>query len=108
METALRIAMAYTCPMHPEIRRTTPKKCPKCGADLVPVGTTPQAGNIATRRQSEAISLGNPKRQTSKRQRSAKGKDPNWNLRDRCSPPSGGERSSSLICADSRLTGVGA
>ena len=36
----LRI-MAYTCPMHPEIRRANPGKCPKCGADLVPVGTTP-------------------------------------------------------------------
>ena len=33
--------MAYTCPIHPEIRRKAPGKCPKCGADLVPVGTTP-------------------------------------------------------------------
>jgi hypothetical protein len=35
------LPMTYTCPMHPEIRRTAPGKCPKCGADLVPVGTTP-------------------------------------------------------------------
>lgn len=25
----------YTCPMHPEIKSTTPGKCPKCGMDLV-------------------------------------------------------------------------
>ncbi len=26
----------YTCPMHPEVRSTTPDRCPKCGMDLVP------------------------------------------------------------------------
>jgi uncharacterized membrane protein YraQ (UPF0718 family) len=26
----------YTCPMHPEVRSTTPGRCPKCGMDLVP------------------------------------------------------------------------
>jgi hypothetical protein len=26
----------YTCPMHPEIERPSPGKCPKCGMDLVP------------------------------------------------------------------------
>ena len=26
----------YTCPMHPEIVRNAPGKCPKCGMDLVP------------------------------------------------------------------------
>ncbi len=26
----------YTCPMHPEIIRDAPGKCPKCGMDLVP------------------------------------------------------------------------
>ncbi len=25
----------YTCPMHPEIRKDSPGKCPKCGMDLV-------------------------------------------------------------------------
>jgi uncharacterized membrane protein YraQ (UPF0718 family) len=25
----------YTCPMHPEIRSSTPGRCPKCGMDLV-------------------------------------------------------------------------
>jgi len=29
-------ASAYTCPMHPEIRSSTPGRCPKCGMDLVP------------------------------------------------------------------------
>jgi len=27
----------YTCPMHPEVRRDTPGKCPTCGMKLVPV-----------------------------------------------------------------------
>jgi RND family efflux transporter MFP subunit len=27
----------YTCPMHPEIVRDQPGKCPKCGMDLVPL-----------------------------------------------------------------------
>lgn len=27
----------YTCPMHPEIMREGPGKCPKCGMELVPV-----------------------------------------------------------------------
>ena len=27
----------YTCPMHPEIRRTSPGNCPKCGMTLEPV-----------------------------------------------------------------------
>ena len=26
----------YTCPMHPEIRQSTPGKCPKCGMTLEP------------------------------------------------------------------------
>jgi Cu2+-exporting ATPase len=28
----------YTCPMHPEVIKDSPGKCPKCGMDLVPVG----------------------------------------------------------------------
>src|SRR2546422_4916048 len=30
----------YTCPMHPEIRSTSPGTCPKCGMALVPVAKT--------------------------------------------------------------------
>jgi len=26
----------YTCPMHPDVQRDKPGKCPKCGMDLVP------------------------------------------------------------------------
>jgi Heavy metal binding domain len=29
----------YICPMHPQVRRTSPDKCPKCGMDLLPEGT---------------------------------------------------------------------
>src|SRR5881396_1047993 len=27
----------YTCPMHPEVRSTSPGTCPKCGMKLVPI-----------------------------------------------------------------------
>src|SRR3974377_1271363 len=27
----------YTCPMHPEVRKSTPGACPKCGMALEPV-----------------------------------------------------------------------
>ena len=30
----------YTCPMHPEIRSTSPGTCPKCGMKLVPIAMT--------------------------------------------------------------------
>jgi hypothetical protein len=30
-------APEFTCPMHPEVRSTTPGKCPKCGMKLIPV-----------------------------------------------------------------------
>jgi heavy metal-binding protein len=29
-------AVAYTCPMHPEVVSPTPGQCPKCGMNLVP------------------------------------------------------------------------
>jgi NADH-quinone oxidoreductase subunit J len=33
----------YTCPMHPEVERTSPGKCPKCGMELEPkAGTAAQ------------------------------------------------------------------
>lgn len=28
----------YLCPMHPDVRQTTPGKCPKCGMALLPEG----------------------------------------------------------------------
>lgn len=31
------IATKYTCTMHPEVIRSKPGKCPKCGMKLVPV-----------------------------------------------------------------------
>jgi hypothetical protein len=31
----IETAMAYTCPMHPEVVTNAPGKCPKCGMDLV-------------------------------------------------------------------------
>lgn len=30
----------FTCPMHPEVIKPGPGKCPKCGMDLVPAGNT--------------------------------------------------------------------
>src|SRR5881296_4275934 len=33
-------ATIYTCPMHPEIRSTSPGACPKCGMNLVPIAMT--------------------------------------------------------------------
>jgi monomeric isocitrate dehydrogenase len=32
---AHNMAMAYTCPMHPEVKSDKPGKCPKCGMDMV-------------------------------------------------------------------------
>ncbi|MFA5991749.1 MAG: copper-translocating P-type ATPase [Candidatus Doudnabacteria bacterium] len=34
----------YTCPMHPEVRKTEPGKCPGCGMDLIPVSAEATAG----------------------------------------------------------------
>src|SRR2546426_11265287 len=33
-------ATIYTCPMHPEVRSTSPGTCPKCGMKLVPITKT--------------------------------------------------------------------
>jgi hypothetical protein len=31
------VAKKYTCPMHPEVVRNKPGKCPKCGMKLVAI-----------------------------------------------------------------------
>ena len=36
-------ASSYTCPMHPEVVRGEPGKCPKCGMNLVPKAAEPKA-----------------------------------------------------------------
>ena len=36
--------MIFTCPMHPQIRRTAPGNCPICGMALEPLTATEQAG----------------------------------------------------------------
>lgn len=35
----------YTCPMHPEVVRKEPGKCPGCGMDLIPTQTDEHAGH---------------------------------------------------------------
>ena len=32
-------AQFYLCPMHSQVRQTSPGKCPQCGMDLLPEGT---------------------------------------------------------------------
>jgi Heavy metal binding domain len=39
-------ATVYTCPMHPEVRRSQPGRCPKCNMALVPADAA-QAGGHA-------------------------------------------------------------
>ncbi len=34
-------SVVYTCPMHAEVRRTQPGKCPTCGMALVPAESEP-------------------------------------------------------------------
>lgn len=36
----------YTCPMHPDVTRSTPGRCPQCGMELVP--RTPQGDHQDT------------------------------------------------------------
>lgn len=38
----------YTCPMHPEVIKNAPGKCPKCGMQLIPLSASadPHAGHI--------------------------------------------------------------
>ncbi len=37
-------AVAYACPMHPEVSRKEPGRCPKCGMKLVPARLVDEAG----------------------------------------------------------------
>ncbi|PPD38973.1 MAG: copper-translocating P-type ATPase, partial [Methylobacter sp.] len=37
----VQVVGGYTCPMHPEVRQTTPGSCPKCGMALEPVTPAP-------------------------------------------------------------------
>jgi cytochrome oxidase Cu insertion factor (SCO1/SenC/PrrC family) len=37
--TKSKAAKRYVCPMHPEVKSTKPRKCPKCGMALRPVET---------------------------------------------------------------------
>ena len=39
-----RKGVIYTCPMHPQIRRSEPGNCPICGMTLEPVGATEDTG----------------------------------------------------------------
>lgn len=36
---SLKSATLYTCPMHPDVIKDRPGKCPKCGMDLYPIST---------------------------------------------------------------------
>jgi FtsP/CotA-like multicopper oxidase with cupredoxin domain len=47
-ELAPGTAVAYVCPMHPEVSATEPGRCPKCGMKLVPAQLVPEEpGNPA-------------------------------------------------------------
>jgi Cu+-exporting ATPase len=37
-------SIIYTCPMHPQIRRTEPGNCPICGMALEPIGVAEESG----------------------------------------------------------------
>jgi Cu+-exporting ATPase len=42
--SAIPTGIIYTCPMHPQIRRTQPGNCPICGMALEPLGATNESG----------------------------------------------------------------
>ena len=43
-------AVKYTCPMHKEIRRNNPGKCPKCGMKLVAIKNTQPKKNTKAKK----------------------------------------------------------
>src|SRR5688572_7805738 len=46
----------YTCPMHPEVIKDAPGKCPKCGMDLIPVKeSNPDKSHTAHKDHSNSI-----------------------------------------------------
>ena len=60
VETPPEHGGAYTCPMHPEIRKSGPGTCPKCGMALEPVeegGETDENPELADMRQRFWVSL---------------------------------------------------
>ena len=40
------VKTTYTCPMHPEVVRTKPGKCPKCGMVLVKKSKAPKKEKV--------------------------------------------------------------
>ena len=45
---AKEVAGRYTCPMHPQILRSTPGRCPECGMQLVKSTAAPSGQTPAT------------------------------------------------------------
>jgi len=45
---AQEVAGQYTCPMHPQILRSTPGRCPECGMQLVKSAAAPSGQTPAT------------------------------------------------------------
>ena len=41
MNKAKTTGTVYTCPMHPEVAKNAPGKCPGCGMDLIPIAVAP-------------------------------------------------------------------
>jgi Cu2+-exporting ATPase len=54
----------YTCPMHPEIVKDEPGKCPKCGMNLVPINKSEgEAGGVQSHKRDTIITSDNNKGQ---------------------------------------------
>src|SRR3989344_1141984 len=59
----------YICPMHPDIRRDMPGRCPECGMNLVPIKASPKkhgehkmqdTSTSFDKAQDESLSVGKP------------------------------------------------
>ncbi len=48
----------YTCPMHPEVQKTEPGKCPGCGMDLIP--ETPAPSGVEGSRMDHETAITSP------------------------------------------------